>query len=83
VADVDRLVGLRVRHEALTGVLELTVEHRGKSTGRSGEFGMTGDVGDALVSEPYLAVARSQSLQEVRTSPSAHRASFLTPSAGC
>ena len=74
VAHVDRLARLGIGHEAVVGILVLPVEHRRELMRGPAERGMVDDVVDPLVSEPHLALARLQTLEELLTRARAHAA---------
>ena len=60
VADVDRLAGLGVGHQAVVGVLVLAIEDVGQGLSGAGEGRVGGDVVDALVPEPQLTLSAAQ-----------------------
>ncbi len=64
VAHVDRLAGLRIRHEADRRGLVLQVEERGHEARRAGERGMARDVAHALVAHPDLPLV-AEALQKL------------------
>ena len=72
VADVDRLAGLGVRHEAVVGVLVLPVEHLGEGLGRTGQRRMGRHVVHPLAAEPHLAAPAAQALEELLAGPRSH-----------
>ena len=57
-----------------SGILVLPVEHRRELMRGPAERGMVDDVVDPLVSEPHLALARLQTLEELLTRARAHAA---------
>ena len=72
VADVDRLTGPGVRHEAVVGVLVLPVEDVGEGPRRAGQRGMGRHVVHPLAAEPHLTAPAAQARQELLAGPRSH-----------
>lgn len=72
VADVDRLAGLRVGHQAVVGVPVLQIEDLGQGMGGPGQGRMLDHRANLLPADPQLAPV-AQSPEELLACPCRHR----------